>query len=342
MSTRSRLRPAALLACVLLALSGLAACSSDDGGSDRITVYSGRDEELIEPLIEDFTEETGIEVDVRYGDSADLALLIDEEGDQAPADLFLSQSPGAIGYLDTDDRLREIPDDVRDLVDEQYRAEDGRWVGISGRVRVLVYNTDLVDESDLPDSVFDLTGEEYRDEVGLAPTNGSFQDFVTAMRASDGDDTTEEWLEGMDANGARPYANNTAIIEAVGRGEIPMGLANHYYLERAKAEDPGVPAANYFFEDGDIGSMVLVTAAGVLDTAGNPDGAEQFLEFLLSHDAQEFFAEETFEYPLARDVEPAQDLPPLDEVAAPPVDLSSLGGGLEVTRRMIAESGLEQ
>ncbi|MGZ8751741.1 MAG: iron ABC transporter substrate-binding protein [Acidimicrobiia bacterium] len=341
MSTRFRVPAVALVACVLVALIGLSACSSD-GGSDRLTVYSGRDEELIEPLIAEFTDETGIEVDVRYGDSSDLALLIDEEGDQAPADLFLSQSPGAIGYLDTKDRLGGIPADVLDVVDERFRASDGHWVGISGRVRVLVYNTDLVDEAELPSSVFDLTGEEYGDKVALAPTNGSFQDFITAMRASEGDEEARAWLDGMAANGARSYANNTAIVEAVGRGEMPMGLVNHYYLERAKAEDPGVPATNYFFEDGDIGSLVLVTAAGVLDTADNPDGAEQFVEFLLSRASQEFFAEETFEYPLARSVAAAQDLPPLDEIASPPVDLSSLGGGLEATRRMIAASGLEQ
>jgi iron(III) transport system substrate-binding protein len=338
--TRSRVLAAAVVVAGLVAF-GLTACTSG-GGSDRLTVYSGRNEELIAPLIEQFTDETGIAVDVRYGDSADLALLIDEEGDAAPADVFLSQSPGAIGYLDAKGRLRPIEPSVLDLVDERFRASDGRWVGVSGRVRVLVYNADLVDESDLPTSVFDLTAAKYRDQVAVAPTNGSFQDFVTAMRETDGDKRARAWLDGMKANGARSYANNLAIVEAVDRGEIPMGLVNHYYLERAKAEDPGVAGVNYFFPDGDVGSLVLVTGAGVLDTAGDTADAEQLLEFLLSKQSQEFYATETFEYPLARGVPPAQDLPPLDEIASPPVDLSSLGGGLEATRRMIAASGLEQ
>jgi iron(III) transport system substrate-binding protein len=335
-----RARAGAILIVVALAGTTLAACST--GSSDALTVYSGRNEELIEPLIRDFEEETGIDVEVRYGDSADLALLIDTEGDNAPADVFLSQSPGAIGYLDGKDRLRPINDDVLDLVQEQFRADDGRWAGLSGRVRVLVYNTDLVDEADLPESVFDLTDSKYRGKVALAPTNGSFQDFVTAMRELEGDERAAEWLDGMHANDARAYANNLAIVEAVGRGEIPFGLVNHYYLERARSEDPDIPAENYFFGGGDVGSLILVTAVGVLDTADEPADAERLLEFMLTTEAQRYFADETFEYPLAHGVEPPPMLRELESVESPAIDLDSLGGGLEATRRLIAESGLEQ
>ena len=325
-----------------VALAGTALASCSTGSTDALTVYSGRNQELIEPLIDDFEEETGIDVEVRYGDSADLALLIDEEGDLAPADVFLSQSPGAIGYLDEKNRLRPIDDDVLGLVQEQFRADDGRWAGLSGRVRVLVYNKELVDEADLPTSVFDVTDPKYRGKVALAPTNGSFQDFITAMRELEGDERAGDWLDGMKDNDARAYANNLAIVEAVGRGEIPMGLVNHYYLERARAEDPGIPAENFFFGDGDVGSLILVTAVGVLDTADEPADAERLLEFMLSAEAQRYFADETFEYPLAHGVEPPAMLKDLDAVDAPPIDLDSLGGGLEATRRMIAESGLEQ
>ncbi len=327
---------------VAIAASALGACSSG-GGGDRLTIYSGRQEELIGPLLEDFSDETGIGVDVRYGDSADLALLIDEEGDRSPADIFLSQSPGAVGFLDADDRLRELPAGVLDRVAPSFRADDGHWVGISGRVRVLVYNTDLVNEADLPASVFDLTQDAYRGEVGIAPTNASFQDFVTAMRESVGDDRTLGWLEGMVANDARTYANNIAIVEAVGRGEIRYGIVNHYYNEEVKAEDPGAPSANHLFPNADIGSIILVTAAGVLDTADDPSDAERFIEFLLSRPAQTFYAEETLEYPLAAGVEPVvADLPPLEEIESPPLDLSSLGGELTRTKELIEQSGLEQ
>jgi iron(III) transport system substrate-binding protein len=335
-------RATVVAAALALAASVLVACSSG-GDGDRLTIYSGRQEELIGPLLEDFSDESGIGVDVRYGDSADLALLIDEEGDRSPADVFLSQSPGAVGFLDADDRLLELPAGILDRVAPSFRAADGNWVGISGRVRVLVYNTELVSESDLPASVFDLTQEAYRGEVGIAPTNASFQDFVTAMRESVGDDRTLEWLEGMVANDARTYANNIAIVEAVGRGEIRYGIVNHYYNEEVKAEDPGAPSANHLFPNADIGSIILVTAAGVLDTADDPSNAERFVEFLLSRTAQRFYAEETLEYPLAAGVEPAvADLPPLEEIESPPLDLSSLGGQLTRTKELIEQSGLEQ
>jgi iron(III) transport system substrate-binding protein len=332
-------RVLAMALAVLTAASTLAACST--GGSDRLTIYSGRLEELIGPLLEDFSEQTGIGIDVRYGDSADLALLIDEEGSASPADVFLSQSPGAIGFLDGKKRLRKLDDGVLDLVEPRFRASDGDWVGVSGRVRVLVYNRDLVEVAELPTSVFQLTEARFRDKIAVAPTNGSFQDFVTSMRELVGDARTREWLDGIEANGARSYANNIAIVEAVGRGEIPMGIVNNYYNEQAKNEDPGTPSENYYFPGGDVGSLILVTAAGVLDTADDVPDAQRFIRFLLSRNAQQFYARETFEYPLARGVEAVGDKPALATVESPTIDLSSLGGGLEQTRRMIADSGLE-
>lgn len=337
-----RRAPGAVLA-VAVAAAVLGACSSG-GGGDRLTIYSGRQQELIAPLLSDFSDQTGIGIDVRYGDSADLALLVDEEGDRSPADVFLSQSPGAVGFLDSKGRLGELPASTLDQVDARFRSPDGRWVGISGRVRVLVYNTANVNPSELPQSVFDLTEPRFRGQVGVAPTNASFQDFVTAMREVAGDDRTLEWLRGMEGNGSPTYANNIAIVEAVGRGEIPFGIVNHYYNEEVKADDPDAPSANYLFPNADLGSLVLVTAAGVLDTAGDKKkDAERFVEFLLTRKAQEFYAKETLEYPLAAGVAPVvEDLPPLSEIQSPNLDLSSLGGQLTRTKELIEQSGLEQ
>ncbi len=335
---RRHRRPAAVA--LALAALGLGACG---GGGDRLTVYSGRTSDLIQPILEQFSEETGIAVDFLPGDSADLAVQIETEGDKSPADVFISQSPGATGYLLGKGRLAGLPDDVVARVFEEFRGSGGEWAGISGRVRVLVYNTDDVDPADLPDSVLDLTDAEYKGRVGVAPTNGSFQDFVTGMRALLGDDATLTWLEGMVANDVRTYQNNDAIIEAVQRGEIPFGLVNHYYNERAKNEDPNTPTENHLFADGDPGTMILVTTAAVLDTSDHKDDATRLVEFLLSKEAQEYFAAETFEYPLAAGVEPAiEDLPALDSIAAPRLDLSDLGGGLQRTREMIRDSGLER
>jgi iron(III) transport system substrate-binding protein len=334
-----RLLAGALAPAVVAA--GLASCSS--GGSDRLTIYSGRQSELIAPLLEEFSDDTGIGIDVRYGDSADLALLIEEEGDRSPADVFLSQSPGAVGFLDANDRLTKLPDGILERVEPRFRAPDGDWVGISGRVRVLVYNSDLVDPAELPDSVFDLTEEQYRGRVAVAPPNASFQDFVTAMRESVGDDETLAWLEGMVANDVRTYANNIAIVEAVGRGEIELGLVNHYYNEEVKAENPDAPSENYLFPGADLGAVILVTAAGVLRSGDSDADAERLIEYLLSEHAQEFYARETLEYPLAAGVEPViEDLPPLDAIQSPELDLSSLGGELTETKQLIERSGLEQ
>jgi iron(III) transport system substrate-binding protein len=322
-------------------LGALSACSSSDAG--ELVIYSGRTEELIKPLLDDFAEQSGISIAVRYAETADLALQIDEEGDRSPADVFLSQSPGAVGFLDAKERLTTLPDDILDQVDARFRAKDGHWVGISGRVRVVVYNTELVDPGDLPQSVFDVTDPQYSGRFGVAPTNASFVDFVTAMREDIGDDRTLEWLEGIENNGAVTYANNVAIVEAVGRGEIDFGLVNHYYNEEVKAEDPDAPSANHLFESEDLGGLILVTATAILDTADKKSEAEKFIDFLLSEKAQEYYANETLEYPLAAGVKPAiTDLPPLDEIVAPEIDLSSLGGGLERTKELIEQSGLEQ
>ncbi|MGH7357805.1 MAG: iron ABC transporter substrate-binding protein [Acidimicrobiia bacterium] len=338
---RLGVRPAIALAAALLVTAGLTACSSDS--NDRLTIYSGRTKDLIGPLLEQFNEETGIDIDVRYGDSPDLALLIEEEGDQSPADVFLSQSPGATGYLDELGRLEPLPDDVLDIVEPRFRADDGSWVGVSGRVRTLVYNRDEVSESDLPASVFDLTDPFYEGQVGVAPTNGSFQDFVTTMREQFGNDETEAWLNGMADNGAQSYPDNVSIVDAVARGEIAYGLVNHYYNEQLLAEEPDAPSRNYYFPDRDVGSLLLVTAASALDTAGDQtDNAEELIEFLLSEESQQFYADETLEYPLRPGVLAPSPLPSLDELDVDTVDLTNLGSGLIETRGLIADSGLEQ
>jgi len=323
---------------LLLALAAVPACGS---GPRELVVYSGRSQELIGPILERFNDESNVPIAVRYGGSAELALLLAEEGANSPADVFLSQSPGAVGFLLSQGALARLPDDVLELVDDRFRDPGGRWIGISGRQRTLVYNRELVDPADLPPSVFDVVGEPYAGQVAVAPTNASFQDFVTAMRQVAGDEATLEWLTGLADDGAPTYANNNAIVEAVSRGEVPMGLVNHYYNERFLAEDPDLPSRNYVFPDGDLGALLLESAAGVLATSDQPDDAAAFVRYLLSPQAQEFFALETYEYPLAAGVQPATDLPPLDSLDLPRVDVSALGEELGRTTELIRQSGLE-
>ncbi|MGH9245701.1 MAG: extracellular solute-binding protein [Acidimicrobiales bacterium] len=337
MTRRRRLdRAIALSATGLLAVGLVAGCSGDD----RLTVYSGRTQDLIGPLLERFSGETGIRIDVRYGDSGELAQLIDTEGDNSPADVFISQSPGAVAFLDQADRLRTLDEDLVEAVPADDRADDGHWVGLTARVRVLVYNTEQVDPAELPRSVFDLTDPRYRGQVGVAPPNASFQDFVTAMRLDAGDDETLGWLEDMAANEARTYPNNVSIVEAVGRGEIRFGLVNHYYNDQAKAENPSVPSENYFFPGGDLGSLLLVTAASLVETTDQTEDGERLVEFLLSAESQEYFAEETKEYPLAAEATPRGSLATLADLDVARVSFDELGD-LARTEELIDESGIE-
>jgi iron(III) transport system substrate-binding protein len=325
-------------AAVVLVSLASAACS---GGEDTLTIYSGREEEYVGPLYERFTEDTGTELDVRYGDSADLALLIEEEGEASPADIFFSQSPGAIEYLAAKDLLKELPEETTGKVLDGFAGDGGQWVGTTARQRVLVYNRDEVKEADLPRSVFDLTKPEFEGRVGLAPTNGSFQDFVTAMRQLEGEDEAAAWLEGMASNDSPTYADNSSIVSAVARGEIDMGLVNHYYNLQFLEEDPEAPSRNYVFPADDVGSLLIASGVGVLPSSDMSEEAEEFVEYVLNADSQEYFVEETFEFPLVPGTGSPKGLPPIEDVESVDYDIQNLGGGLERTVELISESGLE-
>jgi iron(III) transport system substrate-binding protein len=323
----------------LAAVALLAALSACGGGRDALTIYSGRDEALIGPLLEEFAATNDIDIDVRYGETADLALLIAEEGDDTPADVFLSQSPGAVGYLANEGLLGELSEEELSAVDARFESDEGLWIGLSARQRVLVYNEELVDEADLPDSVLDLADESFGEDVALAPTNGSFQDFVTAMRQIEGDDVTVQWLSDMESKDSPTYADNSSIVDAVARGEVPMGLVNHYYNYRKLEEDPEAPSRNYVFPNGDVGSLLIASTGSIVYGTDKQDEASAFIDYLLSDDAQQFYSDETFEYPLTEGVQPPPDLPPLESLETPAIDLNDLGS-LQETARLIEESGL--
>jgi iron(III) transport system substrate-binding protein len=365
MNTRTRLtRPVAVVASLALVL---AACGGDDSSSDttaapqeeespntfecdavdvtevggELVIYSGRNEELVGPLIDCFAEKAGIDVDIRYsGSSEEAAQLIAVEGDASPADVFFSQSPGSTGFLEQEGRLISLPADIIEAVPAEYRSREDDWVGTSGRVRALVYNTDEVAEADLPTSVFDLTDPAWKGKIGVAPSNGSFQDFVSAMIATEGEEATSQFLADLAANEPRIYEGNTPIVDAVGRGEVAVGLVNHYYAAQQLSADPDLPIANHFFS-GDIGSIILVASAAILDTAGEQQPqAEAFVRFLLSEAAQNYFVNTTKEYPAVATVAGPAGQPSLDEIGAPDEDLNLLGGLLETTVTLIEESGL--
>ena len=325
---------------VVLALLGgaLVPVAAQD---DVLTVYSGRSESLIGPILQRFTEDTGVQVQVVYGDTAGVANQILEEGDNSPADVYIAQDAGALGALAKAGRLTVLPNDILERVENPtYKSPDGLWVGLSARARVLVYNPDALAEAglELPDSMLDLTNEEWRGNIGWAPTNASFQSHVTALRILLGDEAAEEWLAGMVANEPSAYNGNTQVVQAVIDGEVPAGLVNHYYLYRFLAENPDITTTNYHFPGGDVGALVNIAGAGVLSTSDQPGLSQRLLLYLLGSDAQTYFATETYEYPLVEGVSPSVDLVPLSDIQVPDLDLSNLDD-LETTLEMIEASG---
>lgn len=312
--------------------------SASDEGS--LVVYSGRNEELVGPIIERFEEKSRIDVEVRYGDTAELAATILEEDANSPADVFLSQDAGALGAVAERGLLSPLSGDVLERVEERFRDPDGRWVGVSGRARVVTYNTEALGAEDLPNSILTFTDPKWEGRLGWAPTNGSFQAFVTALRLIEGEEAAREWLEGIEANDPREYENNLAILQGVASGEIEAGFVNHYYLFQLQEEEGGdVPANNYYFRNGDPGALVNVAGVGILGTSNNAPEAGELLDFLLSEEAQQYFADETFEYPLVAGIPINEELVPLSEIATPNIDLSNLDD-LEGTLELLRETGV--
>ncbi len=315
----------------------MTACGSGSSDTDEtLVIYSGRAEELVSPLFASFTEATGIETEIRYGGSSELAATLIAEGDGTEADVFFAQDPASLGTVDS--MLKVLDDSTLDLVDPSFNDRDGHWVGVSGRSRVVVYNTDT--DVPLPQTIDDMTDPVWANQLGIAPTNASFLAFVSAMILERGEDGTREWLEALAANHPVEYESNAPIVEATDNGELEGGLVNHYYLLRLRAEGLGEHAENYYIPAGDVGSLVMPAGVGIMSVTDKPEPAQQFVDYLLSESAQAFFATDTFEYPLIDGVPQPDGAPPLSEINSPDIDLSELASVLDLATRLVAEAGL--
>ncbi|WP_439957812.1 iron ABC transporter substrate-binding protein [Micromonospora echinofusca] len=339
------LRRAAAVTATAAVVLGLAACGGTDAGDDEaaVTLYSGRSENLVKPLLDTFTAQTGITVKARYGNTAQMAAQLLEEGDKSPAEVFFAQDAGALGAVNKKGLFAALPAETLGKVPQTYRSADGKWVGVSARSRVLVYNPTLVPAADLPKSVFDLTDPKWKGKIAVAPTNASFQAFVTAMTVQHGEAKTREFLAGLKANEPQIRDGNVPIVEDVDAGKIALGLVNHYYAgeiakERGVAPD-ALTAKLHFFTGGDIGALVNVAGVGVLTSAAEDADVRKLVDYLLGPEAQKYFAEETFEYPVVTGVTGPAGVPALADLTAPPVDLNDLDG-LQATITLIKESGL--
>lgn len=316
----------------------LSSCVSNDiETQESLIIYSGRSESLVGPIIESFIESTGIQVDVRYGGTAELAATLLEEGDSSPADLFFAQDPGGLGAVAEQGMLSALPEDMLSLVDPRFIDPSGNWVGISGRARVIVYNTDTLSPEDLPTDLQGFTDPKWKGKIGLPPTNTSFQTMLTGMREIWGEAETKLWLEGILENDPVYYEKNTPTVAAVAAGEVEVGFVNHYYLYRFLAEEgESFSARNYFLPSGGPGSLILVSAIGVIESSDNFENAEKFIQFLLSNEAQQYFANETFEYPLIEGISIPANLPPIENLNSVNISLGDLVD-LDGTIKMLQE-----
>lgn len=263
-----------------------------------------------------------------------------EEGDNTQADIFFAQDAGALGLLADENVLTPLPSYILDSVEPRFRSAEGLWVGITGRARVVTYNTAAITPSDLPDTLLGFTDTAWSGRVGFAPTNASFLSHLTAIRVAEGDDTARAFVQGLLDNDAMQYDKNSPAVAAVAAGEIDAALVNHYYMFRLLAENPDAPVANYYFPNNDIGNLINVAGAGVIATSDNKPLAQQFIAFLLSRSAQSYFIENTFEYPMLIGMEADPRLKPLNEIETPDLDLSNLDdlqGTLELLEELISD-----
>ncbi|MFI6499244.1 iron ABC transporter substrate-binding protein [Nonomuraea typhae] len=326
-----------LIAAVLVLLAATACGSGGAEGfdDDSLVIYSGRNEKLVGPLLARLKSATGLDVQVRYGDSAELAAQILEEGERTRADVFFSQDAGALGALAKQGVLAPVPQEAAAKVPQQYRGAG--WVGVSGRSRVIVYDPRTVPAP--PKSVFELTGPQWKGKVGWAPTNASFQAFVTALRVLKGEDAARKWLTEMKANDTQKFAGNVDILNAVDSGQLQLGLINHYYWYEKVAEQGSIPSKLAYLPNGDPGALINVAGVGTLKNTRHAEAARKAVDYLLGPDAQKYFAQTTKEYPLIAGVAPDPGLPKLDVLKGPAIDLGRLES-LEQTLNLLRDTGV--
>ena len=336
-------RSGALAAVVVAAgvVSAILGAAAADSATTTLTIYSGREERLVKPLFDRFTRNTGIALEVRYASSAQLAATILEEGSNSPADVFFSQESGLLGLVAREGMLKVLPASTLAMVPPRFQAPGKRWVGTSGRARVIAYNTNELTRGQLPASTWDLTKPAWKGRIGIAPTNASFQAFVAVMRIVHGEARTRDWLVGVKANAPKFYSGNTQVVQAVASGEVYLGLVNHYYLHNLRAQTPTMPVENHFLGKGDPGALVNAAGAGILTSTGKSVAAQRFVDFLLSKWAQRFIARGPggAEYPLVRGVTPRPGLPKLGEIKGPEINLGRLGRDLPPAVRLLNETG---
>lgn len=292
--------------------------------TEKLVVYSGRGEALVAPLLKQFEQDTGIKVEAHYNSTPVIATQVLHEGKDTPADVVFFQESSYLSTLAKADLLEKLDDKLTAQVENRFRDDNGYWLGVSGRLRVLAYNTNMVKPDDLPKKLQSLTDPKWKGKIGWAPANASAQAHMTALRELWGEKKLEAWLKDMKANDPVSYAKNSQIVSDVGKGRISLGWVNHYYLHQLKKQNKALPVENYHFPaDGKDGNILIVSGAALLKNSANKEAAKTFLNYLVSKKAQEYFNRDNFEYPARSDVV-AEGLTPLDQIPLANVSQASL------------------
>ena len=316
----------AVVASVALALS---ACGSSAHGGDAITLYNGQHEQTTAALVAAFEKQTGIKVNVRTGDEAELGNEIMQEGSSSPADVFYTENTPVLEALRERGLLAPVAASTLAAIPSRYNSAQADWVGVSARVSVLVYNTSLIAPSQLPSSILELAEPKWKGKVGFAPSETDFQPLITSIVKFDGVATAERWLKGLQAN-SKLYPDNETVVAQVNNGESAVGLINHYYWFRLRAEigAGAMRSALHYYAAGDPGDLVNVSGAAVLKSSPHRAAAQEFLAFLVSKTGQETIAHShSYEYPLRPGVAPAPGLRPFDQLKPVALTPAELGDG---------------
>jgi iron(III) transport system substrate-binding protein len=316
-----------------VAALGLTACGSSleatgELDASKLTIYSAQHKNLTEEWAKAFQDQTGITLQIRYGNDSSMGAQIVQEGGSSPADVFLTENSPAMTAVQNAGLLAPVDSATTARVGPQYVPSSKTWVGIAARSTVIVYNPTKISESQLPQSLMDLAKPEFAGKWGAAAGGADFQAIVSALLATKGEEATSSWLAGL-KSGAKVYQNNIATMKAVNAGQSPMGVIYHYYWYRDQALDKESSGNTklHYFKNEDPGAFVSLSGGGVLKSSKRATDAQKFLAFVTSPEGQRILTStDAKEYAVGLGVASDPALPPLDSLEAPKIDPFTLNG----------------
>jgi len=310
--------------------------------SGSLTIYSGRSEALIQPVLDAFQAKyPKVEILLKAGSNSAMANALIEEQANPQADVFITTEMFTAQSLAQKGIFQSYLPAGAEALPAEFVSAERAWVGLTRRARVIMYNADLVTPEELPTSIFDLTDPKWKGQVAAAgSTNGGMQAQVAAMRKLIGEEATAEWLKGLIANEVTFFGGHTDVRKAVGAGEFKLGLVNHYYYHLQKAEGSNVGVIYPDQGEGQIGLFSNITAAAIVKGAKNLPAAQALLDFLVSPEGQKLFAEGNYEYPLLPGVALREGVAPLETFRLAEIDIPSTALDLDATFKLIETVGL--